>query len=218
MSFDTVITCHANADNDAMACLVGALVLYPGAALLFPGSQEKQVQEFYDEVIEPLYPCISGRDLEDAPVRRLVLVDGHHPSRFPHVKKLLGRDDIELHVWDHHPLSEDEDDLGRQIADAATEGRIEKVGAASTILVEEIRRRGLVPSCQAATSLAAGVYGDTGSFLYNSVTQRDFAAAAWLVEHGADLAVVSRLITRTMGREQLQALSLMKMERFHQKS
>ena len=209
MSFDTVITCHYNADNDAMACLVGALVLYPGAALLFPGSQEKQVQEFYEEVIEPLYPCISVRDLEEASVKRLVLVDGHHPSRFPHVRKLLGRDGIELHVWDHHPLSEDEDDLGRQIADAAAEGRIEKVGAASTIIAEEIRRRGLSPSCQAATSLAAGVYGDTGSFLYASVTQRDFAAAAWLVEHGADLAVVSRLITRTMGREQLQALSLM---------
>lgn len=101
MSFDTVITCHYNADNDAMACLVGALVLYPGAALLFPGSQEKQVQEFYEEVIEPLYPCISVRDLEEASVKRLVLVDGHHPSRFPHVRKLLGRDGIELQGHRH---------------------------------------------------------------------------------------------------------------------
>ncbi len=209
MSFDTVITCHVNADNDAVACLVGALVLYPGAVLLFPGSQERQVQEFFDEVIEPLYTCISSRELDDMPVKRVVLVDGHHPSRFPHLRPLLGRDDIEVHIWDHHPLIEDEDDLGRQIVEAAAESRIDKVGAASTLIVEEIRRRGLPLSGQAATSLAAGIYGDTGSFLYNSVTPRDFEAASWLVQQGADLAVVSRLVTRVMGREQLKALSLM---------
>ena len=209
MSFDTVITCHVNADNDAIASLVGALTLYPDAVLLYPGSQEKQVQDFFEEVIEPLYPCVGSRDLEDEPVKRLVLVDGHHPKRFPHVRSLLERGNVELHIWDHHPLVEDEDDLGRQIADSATAGRIEKVGAASTIIVEEIRRRGLCVPCEIATSLAAGIYGDTGSFLYSSVTQRDFEAAAWLVAQGADLAVVSRLITRVMGREQLQALSLM---------
>ena len=82
MSFDTVITCHANADNDALASLVGALALYPHAVLLFPGTQEKQVQDFFDEAIEPLYPCIAPRDLEEESVKLLVLVDGHHPSRF----------------------------------------------------------------------------------------------------------------------------------------
>ncbi|MBQ4616650.1 MAG: CBS domain-containing protein [Mailhella sp.] len=209
MSFDTVITCHTNADNDAIAALVGALALYPEAVLLYPGSQEKQVQDFYEDAVEPLYPCVSPRELDEENVKRLVLVDGHHPGRFPHVKNLLVRDDIELHVWDHHPLSEDEDDCGRQIADAATDGRIEKVGASSTLIVEELRRRGLTVTCEYATSLAAGIYGDTGSFLYSSTTPRDFEAASWLVERGADLAVVSKLITRVMGREQLRALSLM---------
>ena len=207
MSFDTVITCHANADNDALAALVGALALYPGAVLLFPGTQEKQVQDFFDDAIEPLYPCIAPRDLGEEGVKRLVLVDGHHPGRFPHVRSLLGKDGVELHIWDHHPVSEDEDDLGRQLVDACVEGRIEKVGASSTIIVEEIRRRGIALSCQMATSLAAGIYGDTGSFLYNSVTPRDFEAASWLVEQGADLAVVSKLITRVMGREHSRSMS-----------
>ena len=49
---DTVITCHANADNDALASLVGALTLYPDAVLLFPGSQERQVQDFYEEAVD----------------------------------------------------------------------------------------------------------------------------------------------------------------------
>ena len=45
--------------------------------------------------------------------------------------------------------------------------------------------------------------------MYSSTTPRDFEAAAWLLSRGADLAVVSRLITRVMGREQLKALSAM---------
>jgi len=209
MSFDTVITCHANADNDAIAALVGALLLYPDAVLLYPGSQERQLQEFYDEAVEPLYPCIGLRDVDAESVKRLVLVDGHHPGRFAHVRSLLGRDDVEVHIWDHHPLSEDDDDKGRMVVERAAFSCIEKVGSTCTLIVEEIRRRGLELTCEFATSLAAGIYGDTGSFLYNSTTPREFSAASWLVERGADLAVVSRLVTRVMGREQLQALSLM---------
>ena len=49
---ETLITCHSNADSDAIGALAGALLLYPDAVLLFPGSQEKQIQDFYDEVDE----------------------------------------------------------------------------------------------------------------------------------------------------------------------
>ena len=160
MSFDTVITCHANADNDAIAALVGALLLYPDAVLLYPGSQERQLQEFYDEAVEPLYPCIGLRDVDAESVKRLVLVDGHHPGRFAHVRSLLGRDDVEVHIWDHHPLSEDDDDKGRMVVERAAFSCIEKVGSTCTLIVEEIRRRGLELTCEFATSLAAGIYGD----------------------------------------------------------
>ena len=205
MNAETVITCHANADNDALAALVGALVLYPDAVLLFPGSQERQVQEFYDEVVEPLYPCVSQRELDAAQVKRLVVVDTHLASRLPQVKKLLERDDLDIHVWDHHPLSDDEGDDRLPAALMMDD----KVGAVSTFIVEEIRRRRLDVTCEIATSLAGGIYGDTGSFVYSSTTTRDFDAASWLLSRGADLAVVSRLITRVMGREQLKALSSM---------
>lgn len=206
MSADTVITCHVNADNDALASMVGACILYPGAALLFPGSQERQVQEFYEEVVEPLYTCVNQKELDTGAVKRLVVVDTHLRSRLPQVKRLLEeKSDIDIHVWDHHAVSDDE---GEDRLPASLM-RVEKVGAASTMLVEEIRKRGLSVTCETATALAAGVYGDTGSFLYNSTTQRDLDAASWLLGCGADLAMVSRLITRVMGREQLKALSVM---------
>lgn len=37
----TAITCHQNADFDALASLIGASLLYPGAMLIFPGHAGK---------------------------------------------------------------------------------------------------------------------------------------------------------------------------------
>ncbi len=203
---DTVITCHTNADSDALAALVGASVLYPDAFILFPGSQEKQIQECYDEVVAPLFPCVSAKELNEAQVRRLVVVDAHTSSRLHHVRNLLEVEDVEIHIWDHHPLSEDE---GEEDCLCATLSHIEKVGSASTLIIEEIERRGLSLTCEYATLLAAGIYGDTGSFLYSSVTPRDLEAAAWLVSIGVDFSMVRRIITVVMSREQLKVLSEM---------
>ena len=41
-----IITSHINADFDALASMVAAKKYYPGAVLVFPGSQEKSVREF----------------------------------------------------------------------------------------------------------------------------------------------------------------------------
>ena len=42
-----------------------------------------------------------------------------------------------------------------------------------------------------ATLLALGIYEDTGSLTYSTTTVRDLRCVTWLVEHGANLAVVS---------------------------
>jgi nanoRNase/pAp phosphatase (c-di-AMP/oligoRNAs hydrolase) len=41
-----IITSHTNADFDALASMVAAKKLYPGARLVFPGSQEKSMRDF----------------------------------------------------------------------------------------------------------------------------------------------------------------------------
>ncbi len=206
MEFETIITAHVNADNDALGAMVGALALYPEARLYFPGTQEKQLLDYYEDVLENLYPFVSQKDLDNGKIKRLVVVDAHLMSRLPHIRRYVERDKPEIHIWDHHPVS---DDMKNEARLPASFECIEKVGAASTILVEEIRKRNIPLSCELATALAAGIYGDTGSFLYNSTTARDFAAAAWLVENKADLGFVAKVVKRTIGREQLKALSEM---------
>ena len=41
-----LITCHTNADFDAFAAMIAVRHLYPGALLLFPGTQENRQTRF----------------------------------------------------------------------------------------------------------------------------------------------------------------------------
>lgn len=188
---DTVVTCHRNADFDAVAALIGAGLLYPGAALVFPGTQEKPLQALYDEALQYLYAFTPARDIDPSAVRRLVVVDTRQADRLPHVRLLLDKPDMETHVWDHHPDGE-----GMVRADFA---RVDArgVGSTSTLLVEEFERRGLRPRCEEATLLGLGIYGDTGSFTFTSTTARDYRAAAWLKERGMDLGTVAGWCARS---------------------
>ena len=42
-----VITTHINADFDSLASMLAAKKLYPQAVLVFPGSQEKNLRDFF---------------------------------------------------------------------------------------------------------------------------------------------------------------------------
>ena len=44
---EEVITTHTNADFDALASMLAAKKLYPNATLVFPGSQEKNLRNFF---------------------------------------------------------------------------------------------------------------------------------------------------------------------------
>ncbi len=43
----TIITTHINADFDAVASLLAAQKLYPDSVVVFPGSQEKKLRDFF---------------------------------------------------------------------------------------------------------------------------------------------------------------------------
>ncbi len=47
MTAQTIITSHVNADFDAIAAMLAAQKLYPDARIIFPGSQEKTLRDFF---------------------------------------------------------------------------------------------------------------------------------------------------------------------------
>jgi len=69
------------------------------------------------------------------------------------------------------------------------------VGATTTLLVERIADQGVVVSPIEATLFMLGIYEDTGALSYGTTTPRDLRAAAWLLEHSANMLVVNNFCT-----------------------
>lgn len=188
-----VITTHTNADMDALASMVAAQKLYPGAVMVFPGPLLKNVEEFM-ALHKDTLKVANIRDVSADLVERLILVDTKSPGRLDKLAILLEKPGIDVHIYDHHPR--DESDV------RGTVEVVEMVGATTTILVEMIRERRLSITPLEATVLSMGIYEDTGSLVFSNTTPRDAEAVAYLLAKGANLAVVADFLGRPLTDEQ----------------
>jgi len=194
-----VITTHMNADFDALASMLAAKKLYPEAILVFPGAQEQNLRNFFLESTSYLFDFVRIKDVDLTKVKRLILVDTRQKKRIGKFEKLLGKDELEIHIYDHHPPSDDD-----------IKGDFEVVrerGALASILSGIIREKGIKIAPEEATLLSLGIYEDTGSFTYSSTTAEDYEAAAWLLEQGASLNTISDMLTRELTAEQVWLLN-----------
>jgi tRNA nucleotidyltransferase (CCA-adding enzyme) len=198
-AFDTIITTHANADFDAMASMLAAQKLYPEARVVFPGTQEKSLRNFFIDSMVYLYNMAEMKDIDLSTIKRLVLVDTRQANRIGSLSQLVGKPDVEIHIYDHHPAMED--DISGQVE------IIRPTGATVTILAGILDEKGLAISPEEATVMCLGIYEDTGSFTFNSTTEDDFKAAAKLLARGANLNIVSDMITREISPQQLTLLN-----------
>lgn len=194
-----VITTHVNADYDALASMLAAAKLYPEAMLVLPGSQERNLRNFFVDSVCFLYNFVKIKQVPFERVRRLILVDTRQKERIGPLGPLAEDPEVEVHAFDHHPDSDNDVEAGYQI--------VEPVGATVTVLSRLLRKEGITLSEDEATLLALGIYEDTGSFTFSSTTPADYEAAAWLLSQGAMLSVVSNLITREMTAEDVGLLN-----------
>jgi len=197
----TVITTHVNADFDAVASLLAAQKLYPEARVVFPGTQEKNLRNFFVNSMVYLLNMVELKDVDFDSVGRLVLVDTRQPQRIGKLAGLLERKGIEIHTYDHHPDKADDVEADYQV--------VRITGATVTILTEILQERGLSISPDEATIMSLGIYEDTGSFTFHSTTPDDFRAAAYLLSCGANLNIVSNLLSREISPEQVSLLNEM---------
>jgi len=195
----TVITTHINADFDALASMLAAQKLYPGALVVFPGSQEKNLRNFFIKSMVYLFNMADIKDIDFTSLKRLVLVDTRQASRIGKLSSLLDRPDIDIHIYDHHPPMSN-DIKGHYEVHHLT-------GATVTIITEILMEKGIDISPDEATIMCLGIYEDTGSFTFPSTTERDFTAAAFLLSKGANLNVVSNLTSREISPEQVGLLN-----------
>ncbi|NPV28584.1 MAG: CBS domain-containing protein [Firmicutes bacterium] len=191
-----VITTHTNTDFDGFAGMIAARKLYPGAEIVLSGHTQPNVRSYmalYKDVWFPLRVS----ELPPAGIRRLVLVDTANSERLGNLRDLAARAE-EIHIYDHHPSLPG--DL------KAAFSCIEPIGAATTILVELLKKRGLPVDPLEATLFCLGIYEDTGSLTFPSTTPRDAEAAAFLLRCGANLNVVSSYLGYPLTPEQRRLL------------
>jgi tRNA nucleotidyltransferase (CCA-adding enzyme) len=194
-----VITTHVNADFDSLASMLAAKKLYPEAVLVFPGSQEKSLRDFFLQSTFYVFETERIKNLNFKTIQRLILVDTRQPGRIGKFASLVGRPEVRLHIYDHHPASPE--DLRGELE------VIQEVGATVTILTELLRQRKIPISPEEATVMAIGLYEDTGSFTFSSTTVRDFETAGFLLSQGANLNTVANLITRELTPDQVSLLN-----------
>ena len=194
-----LITGHANADFDCLAAIVAASKLYDDAVLVFPGSQEANLRNFFIESATYLFNFKDAKEIDYSTVKTLVVVDTRQRERISHVAPALKNPDLEIHLYDHHPDSND--DL------PATLSVVKPWGSATSIITLLIKEKGLSITPEEATMLGLGVYEDTGSFSFNSTTEHDFEAGGWLKTMGMDINTISELTTRELTVEQISILN-----------
>ena len=194
-----IITTHINADFDALSSMVAAKKLYPDATLVFPGSQEKSLRNFFLHSISYLFDFSRIKAIDLDQVKRLILVDTRQRNRIGRFAKLLDRKDVDIHIYDHHPASDDDIRGNKEV--------IRAIGSTTSILAEAIREKGIPITPDEATIMCLGIHEDTGSFTFSSTREEDHLAAAWLSGQGANHNVIADLLTREMSAEQVWILN-----------
>lgn len=196
---EDVITTHINADFDALASMIAASKLYPEAALVFPGSQEKNLRNFFLHSTSYIFNFTKTKKIDFDQIKRLILVDTRQKSRIGKFAQLLDKKEVEIHIYDHHPESDDD-----------ARGHIEvirKIGSTTALLTSLIREKGISISPDEATVMCLGIHEDTGSFTFSSTKAEDYQAAAWLTEQGANHNIIADMLTRELTAEQVWLLN-----------
>lgn len=196
-----VITTHVNADFDAMASMLAAKKLYPDAMMTFSGSQEKSLRDFFVRSTFYAFDFVRIKDVDFDTVDRLILVDIRQKDRIGPFKRLLDKPNIDVHIYDHHPDSDKDITGSHQV--------IRPTGATATIFAKILQERNIPLTPDEATIMMLGIYEDTGSLTFTSTTPEDLTAAAFLLTTGANLNIVSDMLTQELTADQVQMLGEM---------
>mgnify|MGYP000865124268 CR=1 FL=1 len=168
-----VILTHEQADFDALSSLLAIHLLNEKTIPILPNRLNRNVRNFLN-LYGADFPFTEARDLPPRTIRHIILVD---TQSLVTLKGITSKTTVS--VIDHH---ETRSDLPED-----WQIRTEKVGATTTMLVEQLRESNRSLSSLEATLLLLGIYEDTGSLSYASTTVRDVKAAATLLELGANL-------------------------------
>lgn len=176
---------HTHTDFDALASLVAATFLYPGAVGVLPSQLRPNVKNFL-ALHRDLFQVFSARELDLEKVTGLIVVDTNNWGRLEQPDLFRNRDGLSIDLWDHH-LKGGDIEPGWKCQ--------EQSGATITLMLREMKDRDCAFSPMHATLFLMGIYEDTGHLVYPSTRAEDVHAAGFLLENGADLNVATAYLS-----------------------
>jgi tRNA nucleotidyltransferase (CCA-adding enzyme) len=139
----TVVMTHHNADLDALASMIAATRLYPGAVALRGQIVSPMVQRFLALHKDEL--CLTSyHEIDPAQVARVIVVDVRDRRRLREYEPILAAC-AHVEIWDHHPPCEHDLDAAAAV--------VEPVGACVTLLAERLRSGGVALTAAEATAM-----------------------------------------------------------------
>lgn len=184
-----VIVSHIGTDFDGLAAMVACSKLHSRGKMVLVGSQRPGVRQFIALHRDSLRLYRTDQlDLEK--ITKLYIVDAPDCQRLGDAAWLCQRAE-QVVFYDHHPP-----------LDQPGQGIRQRVGAATTILVEGLQGENITITPFEATLFLLGIYEDTQCLTSMGVTLRDMKAATWLVEQGANFAEVGKYINIPLSGEQ----------------
>jgi nanoRNase/pAp phosphatase (c-di-AMP/oligoRNAs hydrolase) len=194
-----IITTHKNMDFDALASVMAANMLYEDARAVLPRTMHPNVRRFL-AVHKDVFKSINFKDVDMDSVRAMVVVDACRWDRLETDRAFHEERKTDVSIWDHHPDDSDID----------ANWRCQRpMGAAVTLLLEELQKRGRSLSPIEATLCLAGIYEDTGSLSFPSTKPEDALAVGFLLGQGADLSIVGEYLRPAYGKTQKEILFTM---------
>lgn len=188
-------------DFDSLAAQFGVSKLYPAARMVLGYPLVGNVRNFL-ALYRSSLPIAQMKYLDLETIQRVYIVDCQHIDRLDEsAKKLITEQNVPYVIFDHHEL--DAHGLG---PGAGQDSVIERVGAATSIVVDRIKNNKIALTPFEATLLAIGIYEDTGCLTYSGTTEKDASCVAYLLKHGADLAIVNDYIRPKMNDDQVSLL------------
>jgi tRNA nucleotidyltransferase (CCA-adding enzyme) len=183
-----IILTHEQADFDALGSMLGAYLLNENALPVIPRRLNRNVRTFINLYGADL-PFVDPRDTSISEISSITLVD---TQSLITLKGMTAK--TKVHVIDHHQKRPD--------MKKAWTYNIERSGACTTLLVEELREHISTLNVIHATLMLLAIYEDTGSMTYVGTTPRDLWAATFLLEQGASLRIASKYLNPPLSPEQ----------------
>jgi tRNA nucleotidyltransferase (CCA-adding enzyme) len=188
---------HNNMDFDSLAAQFAVTKLHPSARMALGYPIVGNIRSFLTLYRSNL-PIVQLKYVELDNVSHLYIVDNQQIDRLDQSLQKLIKDGIPYTIFDHH----DRDETGLAPG-AQKDSIISRVGAATTLLVEQLVEQKLELTRFEATLLAIGIYEDSGCLTYQGTTSRDADCVAFLMKQGADLNVVNEYIRPKLSDKQL---------------